>query len=113
MKELDDFFEGHIKRFIQKVEALIQLAKDTMEVKEPEFAFIKIIPSVEFLSELEWNLIKLQLGTKSDADVIVYVETHPYFRDVLVPMFNDFKHELYPTGTGTGMFCVINLELSI
>ena len=112
MNELDELVESHVKRFIQKVEARIQLAEDTIEVKEPKFSFIKVTPTVEFLSELEWNLIKLQLGTKSDADVIAYIETHPYFKEVLVPKFGEFTPELYPTDRRVDMFCVINLSFS-
>lgn len=113
MNELDDLFEDHIKRFIQKVEAVIRFSEETTGTKATDLAFITTTPLVEFLSELEWNLMKLQLGIKSDAHMIAYVETHPYFKDKLVPRLGSFKHELYPTDTRTGMFCVINLELSI
>ncbi|HEX7484017.1 MAG TPA: hypothetical protein VF281_02595 [Candidatus Saccharimonadales bacterium] len=103
MQTIDAHVESHIDRFIQRIERAI-------EGDLSPYAFIRATPIVEFLSRLEWNLLKQALYTDDDSVLIEYIESLDYYQKTLVPRFNDFNHTIHPNGNEIDLFCVIELD---
>ena len=100
MKPADAYVESHIHSFVQRVE-------DASREDPSPHAFPNAVAQMEFFSREEWNRLKSILDTDDDAAIVVYIEEHPSYKEMLATKFGRFV-PVIRLNDRIGQFCVID-----